>query len=1231
MVIKLKDKQGNLSGKGFNWSLFGFLDGNKVNSDADVFKRIAADMNQGTKAGKALAKEYQNLTVSGQNFARELVHAKKPIEETRQGFLSAAQSANKFSFATKAAELGMKALSIAGNMVFMAGISQILSIPSRIIQAQENARKSAIDSAKNFQEDLKSFDEYKKKIEELQTAIDSGNLSQAESYDARAQLIEIQSSIIEKYGKEAGAIDLVNGRLREQKRVLDEITVKEAQRNLDANKSTYEKAAHKMEGKKLYNIGLDVSGNAREALDSLVAEFESRGIFIDENSDSGSFNIRLYANAEDALQTITDFSSKLSDLDIDHYAKDTIGNYIEDSTNKAQKILDKWSEIYNERNFERIITDNDYSKIYQEAEDALEHYIEAVKKGDQEQISSALEVVATIKEKALATDDIGYQNFFEKYFFQVDTELNKHQFKIDIEANTDGVKQALNDLDGLDDLGILNIGQIEGTPDQEAAFDLLSQKAEEYGTSIENLIDWLVEFGMVQSRVADNTNQAPLSFDLSDISDNLKSFNDEIMQVYASMDLLDKAADEFSQSGIVTAQTFKSLSDNNLLQYLQFTSDGLTILTNELLTNEQAVKQKAQADLAAALYADLSNIATRNLTDAQYLAEQASINSGDAALTAGQKFAQSATGILTATEAINLYNKVSGMAGFDFKSQEQQVAQVIEKYNSASRAIENMRSTTDSASNSFHRMASSAKNAANEIKQAMQSAQSAINSLLSMAMNMIKQEYENKKKQLQQDLNDLKDEYDAEKDRIDDLYKSKKDALDAEKKALEKLSKEKQKQYNKDKQAIEDEIAAQEKIRDIKLEALQAEKDAYYWEKELGEFNKSIAELESDIAIASKDDSQEGIARRKELEEQLAQKKEELADKQFDRSIEQQEDAINKEFDRFKELKDNELDILDRNFEREKEQHDQKMQQLDEEADRLQKQHQAALDRIESRYEANRASLEKQLNDLNEYTSIEGNIRKEAIALMESGTQEFYNRLMQWNLDYGDGLTSTVELAWSKCYAALDTYNNGQRNVLDTLNDLAYKMNEFESATKRAASAISNLGSSWSGTRSKLQSELNSLLKYNDKANGKYDNRIAELQEQLRRLDRYDTGGVDTTGGLKIMHGSSKSPEVVFNAFDAKKLYDFVHRTPDLAGSIMRQMDDRFNKIRKSSNISSFSSQTGDISIKQGDVIVQGGMDKSALQNVKQVFTDNAKLLKDLVCDEIMKQQHRRGYGNIAY
>lgn len=1207
MVINLKDKEGNLSGKGFNSSLLELFSRNKANKDVEVFKRIAESMTGSANAGKVLAKEYLNLTSSGQKFARELVHAKKPIAETKQGFLDAAQSAEKLTFASKAASVGMKALAMVGNMAIMAGVSFVLSLPSRIAQAQENARQTTIDSTQKFQEDLQSLDEYKVKIEELKNALDSGNLSQAESYDARAQLMQIQNKLIEKYGEEAGAIDLVNGSLQTQIKKLDEIAVREASKNLAANKSINEKSVREMETSRSYLIGLEVPDSAKHALDSLIKEFKYRGISIDNNGvGSGTFNIRLSANAEDAEKTLSDFSSKLRALDIDNYVKDSISNYIEDSIQNAQETLDKWSEIYAGYNFERIITDNDYSKVYQEAENALQHYIEVAKQGDQEQISSALDTVAAIKEKALNTENIGFQDFFEDFFANIDTELDKRQFKIDIEVNTDGIKQALNDLDGLDDLGILNIGQIEGTDSQEAAFDLLSQKAEEYGTSIEGLIDWLVEFGIVQSRVADNVNQKPISMALS-----TEDANKQIDSLQAAYDTLTATIKEYNENNYITFDSMQSLLalGNEYLQYL-------TIENGQIKLNQEGLIALAytRIDDAEAAYLQKSTELMQTFLDQKKAADWLAESIG----------ALSEKRLDDARAAYEEAYASALAAGADSAKAAEQLNNTVRNVRSV---FDQVRSSLGSYSSAVISAGHATKNAINEMKQAMQSAQSAINSLLTMTMNMIKQGYEAQKKKLQKDLDKLKDDYDAQKDRIDDLYDSKKDALDAEKKGLEEIYKQKQKQYNKDKQAIEDQIAAQERIRDIKLEALQAEKDAYYWEKELAEFNKSIAELESDIAIASKDDSQEGIARRKELEEQLAQKKEELADKQFDRSIEQQEDAINKEFDRFKELKDNELDILDRNFEREKEQHDQKMQQLDDEAEKLQKQHQTALDNIESRYEANRASLEKQLNDLNEYTSIEGNIRKEAFELINQMSEELYQKLIEWNRLYGTGVDADVTVAWENAYAALEKFNQyGKIDVLSTLNYLVTAINEFKTATDSAATSAANLASNMRDINSLKSQDLGKYPAqyYYDMKNGKKpDNRV--------KFQKFADGGVDTTGGLKMMHGTSKSPEVVFNAFDAKKLYDFIHRTPDLAGSIMRQMDNRFNKIRTSSNISSFSSQTGDISIKQGDVIVQGGMDKSTLQNVKQIFSDNAKLLKDLVCDEIMKQQHRRGHGNLAY
>lgn len=92
-----------------------------------MFKRIAADMDTGTEASKALTKEYANLTKQGQKLGDELIKSGKPLPEISQGFLTAAQSANKMTLASKAATLGMKALSVAGNMLLMWAVSATIS------------------------------------------------------------------------------------------------------------------------------------------------------------------------------------------------------------------------------------------------------------------------------------------------------------------------------------------------------------------------------------------------------------------------------------------------------------------------------------------------------------------------------------------------------------------------------------------------------------------------------------------------------------------------------------------------------------------------------------------------------------------------------------------------------------------------------------------------------------------------------------------------------------------------------------------------------------------------------------------------------------------------------------------------------------------------------------------------------------------------------------------------
>lgn len=55
----------------------------------------------------------------------------------------------------------------------------------------------------------------------------------------------------------------------------------------------------------------------------------------------------------------------------------------------------------------------------------------------------------------------------------------------------------------------------------------------------------------------------------------------------------------------------------------------------------------------------------------------------------------------------------------------------------------------------------------------------------------------------------------------------------------------------------------------------------------------------------------------------------------------------------------------------------------------------------------------------------------------------------------------------------------------------------------------------------------------------------------ISNIPKYSDGGVSSSTGLSMMHGSSSQPEVVFNSADAQKLYNFVHGTKDLLGAVV--------------------------------------------------------------------------------
>ena len=159
-----------------------------------------------------------------------------------------------------------------------------------------------------------------------------------------------------------------------------------------------------------------------------------------------------------------------------------------------------------------------------------------------------------------------------------------------------------------------------------------------------------------------------------------------------------------------------------------------------------------------------------------------------------------------------------------------------------------------------------------------------------------------------QDLGYTEEEYieklDELKDGQYDAIKSYNDAKDA----IVDLNKER---IDAIKEGIEKEIDAYEELINKKKELLDSEKDLYDFQKNIKKQEKDIADIERQLAALAGDNSASARAKKAQLQAELAEAQSELADSYYERSIQNQQDALDKELENFQEEKDKEMEALD--------------------------------------------------------------------------------------------------------------------------------------------------------------------------------------------------------------------------------------------------------------------------------------------------------------------------------
>lgn len=187
-------------------------------------------------------------------------------------------------------------------------------------------------------------------------------------------------------------------------------------------------------------------------------------------------------------------------------------------------------------------------------------------------------------------------------------------------------------------------------------------------------------------------------------------------------------------------------------------------------------------------------------------------------------------------------------------------------------------------------------------------------------LGLLTQQYEVAQRQIQQyndAISKLNDDYKSGKysateymDKLSDLTSGQWDAVKSSEAVKDAIMELNETRINEEISAIEKEIDAYKELIDAQIEALKSAKDLHDYQRQIAEKTKSVTELERQIAAMKNDDSAATVAKRKQLEAQLAEARKALEEAEYQHSVEEQENALNKEFENYENEKNAEIEKL---------------------------------------------------------------------------------------------------------------------------------------------------------------------------------------------------------------------------------------------------------------------------------------------------------------------------------
>jgi len=503
-------------------------------------------------------------------------------------------------------------------------------------------RESVLADAKAVTENIKTQqDATAQQIEsykQLKQQLDSGDLSEQETLDIKQKILDIQKTIADQYGVSMNAIDLVNGKLEDQLKIIQTIGQTNAENQLNENSEGFKVAEQE------YNKNRKYSFKMRYPTDDIRNILGESGFDLKQWNNNGTIVASIEDDVDSSIKKLNQLKESLIQAR-DSYTgyrsnerKEAINSYIEDidkELSKAETLKAQYEDTYLQKLFTEIYKNGDYD-TYQNYQSSVSNLEDAYISGDTKKINEAREA---FDEATKAKEDfleIKGNEQFTLLFDKIDTSLidTKNRFRDTVELlkdipqpdseeglfeteytkridkNTKAKKKNGKETDkaykAAEKLYKLNPDKV----DIKATLDNNTYASGKYADALNTLMN---EMGWTTAE-ADETINALVTAgivhgDASDIAyiatDSYNVFSSSVENAVAAVNSLNTALSESAKGTGLTEQTLTELRNafgDNLDSVLEKTANGYHLNTEGAYLLRQQQEALVSADYASAVY-----------------------------------------------------------------------------------------------------------------------------------------------------------------------------------------------------------------------------------------------------------------------------------------------------------------------------------------------------------------------------------------------------------------------------------------------------------------------------------------------------------------------------------------------------------------------------------------------------------------------------------------------------